>query len=167
MRPSTLSYELHLLVCAHRLLRCLSLILIHSVPPPNLPSVPILKLNCFVQGDDRNQIFSVEIANNKSISALRDAIKEKKKPQLDHVTADSLHLWDVSIADDDDGFEEKVSKVVREQTKLSPVDQLSDVFSGELVRKHVHIVVKSPRIGEWKQLVSCWVTLTSTFQPPN
>jgi hypothetical protein len=50
-----------------------------------------------VLGDnDRSRVFPVEIANNKTIGALKDAIKEKKKPAFDHVPADTLDLWKVS-----------------------------------------------------------------------
>jgi hypothetical protein len=118
----------------------------YPVPAPSSPSVHIFELNCFVQGDDASQVFSVEIANNKPISALRKAIKEEKQPQLDHVTADSLTLWNVSIPVDD-GLKENVSNVIRVQEALSPAVQLSDVFTDVLIQKHVHIIVKSPRIG--------------------
>jgi hypothetical protein len=38
-------------------------------------------------------VSSVEIANNKLISALRDAIKDKKQVALEHVDAGALKLW--------------------------------------------------------------------------
>jgi hypothetical protein len=106
---------------------------IHPVPPPSLPSVPILKLNCFVQGDEPSHVFSVEIASNKLVSALRHAIKDKNPSSFQDVDARSLR---VSIPIDD-GLKENVSNV----HVLSPVDQLSDVFSNVLIQKHVHIVV--------------------------
>ena len=130
---------------------------IHPVPPPSVPSVPILEINCFVHDDDPNHVFPVKIARTESVGTLKDAIKDKNPESFHNVDARSLNLWNVSIAHDD-GFQENVGKVVREQTKLSPVDQLSDVFSGGLVRKHIHIIVKSPRVGEWKRLVGCWST---------
>ncbi len=37
------------------------------------------------------------IAANKSVGSLKDAVKEKKKPEFDHVSADTLVLWKVSI----------------------------------------------------------------------
>jgi hypothetical protein len=89
---------------------CPSSTVIHSVPPPSLPSVPILELNCFLQGDSASQVFSVEIANNKVISALRETIKDKKKHAFEHVDADTLVLWKASIPVND-GFNENVSNV--------------------------------------------------------
>src|SRR6266581_486213 len=35
-------------------------------------------LNCFVLGDNENNVFSVEIAKNKNVSILKDEIKKKK-----------------------------------------------------------------------------------------
>ena len=56
----------------------------------------ILALNCWVLGDRPNHIFTVEIASAKTVSILRHAIKDEKKPQFDDIPADRLHLWQVS-----------------------------------------------------------------------
>jgi hypothetical protein len=56
-----------------------------------------LELNCLVQGDDSRRVFQLEIASTKTVSALKDPIKDKKKPAFDHVPADTLVLWKVSI----------------------------------------------------------------------
>ena len=57
-----------------------------------------LELNCWVLSDgyDPRRIFPVKIAKNETVGTLREAIKEKKKPAFDHLTADSLDLWQVS-----------------------------------------------------------------------
>lgn len=137
---------------SHGIFLCPSLAVIHPVPP-DLLSLPILELNCFVQGDDASQVFPVKIANNKLVSALKEAIKDKKKPALDHVDADSLKLWKVSIPVND-GFKENVSNIeLRDKEALSPVQELSDIFSGVPTRKHVHIIVHAPLASECKWLV--------------
>ena len=56
-----------------------------------------LNLNCLVFGDDGNHIFSVKIAKSKIVCALREAIKSKKRPAFDHIPADALVLWKVSV----------------------------------------------------------------------
>jgi hypothetical protein len=62
-----------------------------------LSSGPLhLKLNCIVLGDDPSHAFEIKIAPTESVSALREVIKDKKKPHFDHVPADSLKLWKVS-----------------------------------------------------------------------
>ena len=49
-----------------------------------------------MQGDEPTHAFPVEIANTKNVGALRDAIKEKKKPiAFANVDPDQLTLWKV------------------------------------------------------------------------
>jgi hypothetical protein len=120
-----------------------SLTVIHPVAPPGLPSVPILELNCLFSDDDPGHVFSIEIANNKPISALQDAIKEMKQVALEYVDADALKLWDVSIADDDD-FEENVSKFefINEKA-LKPMTIFNQIFPKSPEVRHLHIIVRS------------------------
>jgi hypothetical protein len=131
---------------------------IHPVPP-NLPSVPILQLNCFVPGDGRNQVFPVEIANNKPISALKKVIKEEKKVAFEHVDADLLQLWKVSM-EADDRLKENVEKLaLREEKVLSSVARLSTVFSDKLDDERVHVIVSlAPLIGECTSSVALSIT---------
>ncbi|KAH9052999.1 hypothetical protein EDB83DRAFT_2225783, partial [Lactarius deliciosus] len=63
--------------------------------------------NCFVLGEDRNNI-SVKIPNTKNVSTLRQAIKEKNA--IHHVDANTLALWRVSIPDDNN-LELKLSEL--------------------------------------------------------
>jgi hypothetical protein len=49
-----------------------------------------------VNGDGPDHIFDIEITGNKKISALKELIKDKKKPIFDHVPADDLKIWKVS-----------------------------------------------------------------------
>jgi hypothetical protein len=57
-----------------------------------------LELFCWVQGDDPRQAFSLKIAGAETVSALKEAIKEKKKVSFEHVDADTLKLWKVSAS---------------------------------------------------------------------
>jgi hypothetical protein len=57
------------------------------------PDPLTLELNCIVQGDEPTHAFPVEISNTKNVGALRDAIKDKKKPAFETVPADTLKLW--------------------------------------------------------------------------
>ena len=100
-----------------------------------------LALNCLVSGDDTSNIFTIEIANTKNVSTLKDAIKEKKQPAFDHVPADALVLWKVSLPVDDK-LEENFPDLAGE-TPLSPVNKLSKVFS-DVDDMHLHIVVGRP-----------------------
>jgi len=84
---------------------------------------------------------------NKSVGFLKDDIKEEKKPAFDRVPADTLVLWKDSVSIH--GLPEKPSDVnFPHKMLLSPVDILSEVFSGIPKEGHLHIVVKQPTIGK-------------------
>jgi hypothetical protein len=60
----------------------------------------MLNLNCWVLGDDPRRIFSVELQMRKRVDALKDAIKNKIKPEFNHVTANwSCTLEGVYLSD--------------------------------------------------------------------
>ena len=105
-------------------------------------------LNCLVLGDDPSCLFTVEIANNKTVSILRKLIKDEKKPAFDHVPADALVLWKVSIPLNE-SFKNNLSKLdLVEKRPLLPEQELVEIFTGPPpAKKHVHIVVKAPPIG--------------------
>ena len=101
-----------------------------------------LKLNCLVFGDDLNNIFQVTVPGSETIATLKEAIKDKKQVALEHVDADALQLWNVSIVVDD-GFKENVGKVeLRDEEELSPVKKLSAL--DEPHDGHLHIIVSCP-----------------------
>jgi hypothetical protein len=106
-----------------------------------------LLLNCWLVGDDATQVFQVEIANTESVGTLKKAIKEEKKPVLDYLTADSLGLWKDSIPVDRTLRKKLPGLDLTDETQLSAVDDLLDVFRDLPTRKHLHIIIK-PRIGE-------------------
>jgi hypothetical protein len=117
----------------------------HSVPHTSTSlDYPILELNCFVHDDDPRprHVFPVKIARTESVGTLKEAIKDKKQVALEHVDADALQLWNVSIIVDD-GFKENVSKVeLRDEEELSPVKKLSAL--DEPHDGHLHIIVSCP-----------------------
>ena len=57
---------------------------------------PEILLNCSILGPNVARTFSVKILRDESVDVLKYAIKEKKKPKLDHMSADELDLWKVS-----------------------------------------------------------------------
>jgi hypothetical protein len=50
-----------------------------------------------VLGDGPLNVFPVKISKTETVGVLRKLIKDEKRPVFDHVTADSLILWKVSI----------------------------------------------------------------------
>jgi hypothetical protein len=57
----------------------------------------MLNLLCYVRGDDYKNAFRVTIGMEEWVADLKEAIKEKKRPYFDHIPADSLVLWKVSV----------------------------------------------------------------------
>ncbi|KAF8810559.1 hypothetical protein BYT27DRAFT_7091564, partial [Phlegmacium glaucopus] len=53
-------------------------VIINLIPKPQLP-----ELNCLVSDDDRSHIFKIEILDTKTVSDLRESIKEKERPAFD------------------------------------------------------------------------------------
>ena len=103
-----------------------------------------LKLNCWVLGEDSTRIFPVEIDPGKNVGDLKTAIKEEKKPAFDHITADSLEVWNVSIPiDENTNVEAQVKDLkVLEAKSLLPVEPLSDIFRN-VVEKSLHVIVRA------------------------
>ena len=111
-----------------------------------------LDLNCLVLGHDASHIFPIEIAERKTVGALKDAIKDKKEHAFQHVDADNLILWQVSIPVNRN-LTEHLSKLdFVDEGSLLPVEELSDVFSDSPARRHLHIVVRVPPAGECEWL---------------
>ena len=106
-----------------------------------------LHLNCWVFGDDATQVFPVNIMNTESIGTLKKAIKEENPQAFHNIDARSLAVWKVSIPVDR-GLQESLANLdLTDETSLSPVDDLLEVFPDLPPRKHLHIIVK-PRVGE-------------------
>jgi len=106
-----------------------------------------LELNCLVCDDDPSHIFTIEIANTKTVSALKRAIKDENEHLFRHVDAKTLVLWKVSFPAGP-SLEENLSNVkLVGEGSLLPLDELSEVFPEPPVRKHLDIVVGRPPIG--------------------
>jgi len=116
------------------------------IPLASSSSQP-LELNCLVLGDDSSHIFSVKIASTESVFTLKKAIRDEKNNAFQHVDADSLILWKVSIPVGSE-FQDKFSELILDDTKsLSAVDRLSNIFSDVPQDRHLHIVVRAPSVG--------------------
>jgi Crinkler effector protein N-terminal domain len=105
----------------------------------------ILQLNCLVSGDIPGHIFTIEIADNKNVSALKKAIKVEKPDTFKHVEADAIVLWGVSLPYDDSlqGIAAKFKQDFKGAEPLSPIDKLSKVFSN-VDDSRLNIVVGPP-----------------------
>jgi hypothetical protein len=60
----------------------------------------VIQLNCLVFGDDPSHIFVIDIEDTKTVSTLKEVIKDKNKPYFDHVPTCCLDVYKVSIPTD-------------------------------------------------------------------
>jgi hypothetical protein len=95
-----------------------------------------LAINCLVFGEDHT--FLVKIARTESVYTLKDAIKEERK----------LAFQQVSIPVDGNLKLNVEKSNFNPDDKLSSTEELSDVFSEPLPRKHLHLVVERPTVGK-------------------
>jgi len=112
-------------------------------------------------------VFPVEIDREKSVGALKDAIKDKKRNRLHDIDADSLDLWRVSkqiahslplinsqVSIPPEDHDDVLPKIQDPQSivgarKLHPTDLLSEIFGTDCHAKHLHVVVKAFDTGEF------------------
>jgi hypothetical protein len=85
--------------------------------------------------------------DHKTVIDLRKGIKNEKRPEFDHVAADTLVLWKVSIPVVQSLNETLDELDLVDAGSLSPVKKLSTVFADAPEEGHLHVVVKRP-IGE-------------------
>jgi hypothetical protein len=107
-----------------------------------------LSLNCLVHSEVPQRMFTVEVENTENVSILRELIKEKKAPHLDHVAASDLDLWMVDLDLDKLGAEPvHVDHFDTSDVKLlSPHMKLSSIFNHITDDKleHLHIIAMAP-----------------------
>ncbi|KAG0369009.1 hypothetical protein BGZ54_000640, partial [Gamsiella multidivaricata] len=114
-----------------------------------------LKLFCLVSGDSVSRVFPVKVPSDDTVSDLKELIKAKKAPELDDIAADNLTLWHVSIPlTDGDDEHPVILDTLNDKKKLRPATDLSEVFSEEIPRKTVNILVQRPQpVEKWQELI--------------
>ena len=104
----------------------------------------LFNLFCYRRGDAYRHVFGVKIGEDETVAALKKAIKEKCRPDFDHIPADSLILWSVSVPFNSSLYENVERLNLVEDKSLQLLDTLQDVFPSALASKTVHIVVEPP-----------------------
>ena len=97
-----------------------------------------------MRGNHQDRIFPVKIAPTETVGVLKDLIKEKQSPCLNHVVASDLILNQVSLPVDDDLAE------TLKHVNLAPLKSLlplSQVFP-HVEENCLHIVIQAPTTGE-------------------
>jgi Crinkler effector protein N-terminal domain len=101
----------------------------------------LFSLNCLIIGDasDPKNVFTVKIEKTENVSILKDVIKQKNAPHLDHIAPSDLDLFLASSVPKDGDI-----KAIQ---PLENLLSLSEVFD-RVDRKHVHVLVRKPTNGE-------------------
>ncbi|KAG1901794.1 uncharacterized protein F5891DRAFT_1187269 [Suillus fuscotomentosus] len=103
-----------------------------------------LKLNCIVLGNNPRHIFPVDIERTEIVGDLKEVIKDKKRPEFDHVATDRLELWKVDLPINE-MIEHNLNNLTLDPTKsLSPVDEMVEIFPDAPPRKYLHIIIQCP-----------------------
>jgi hypothetical protein len=109
----------------------------------------MLRLFCYVRGDHYTQAFEVKIGKEESVAALKENIKEKAGQTFRDIDDKSLVLWKASVTYNKN-LKENVELLDLDYDKsLEPLDSLSDIFSSELEKKSIHVVIDRPPLSEF------------------
>ena len=115
-----------------------------EVTLPVLDSTQLLSLNCLVLGDEPEKMFTVKILKTENATVLKDRIKEKKAPHLNHIAALDLDLWMVDLRLDELGAE-PVHVNLDNYSKLSPPRwKLLSFFKDTVDDERLHVIAKAP-----------------------
>ena len=108
----------------------------------------MLRLLCYLRGDDRSNAFVVNIDEDEFVADLRKAIKERKSPKFNDIPANSLTLWKASVPYSLNLKKEVEALNLVDDDSLHPPDILSEIFSSGLKSNSVHIIIDRPHSGE-------------------
>ncbi|RHZ67048.1 hypothetical protein Glove_303g133 [Diversispora epigaea] len=131
-----------------------------------------ITLNCLVEKEDPYEnCFEVEIDKARTISALKELIKDKQKPNFDHLPANQLKLWkvNVSLLESNDKLTvlvEKEPAMIEQKLEgerlLAPND-MQDYFSEQPAKKFIHIIVENPPSDREQELLKEIISLKTLF----
>ena len=99
-----------------------------------------ITLSCLVVGENPYEnAFEVDIEKDKSISKLKEAIKEKKQNDFAGVDADKLKLWKVEISGD-----HVDPLTLHDNDELLAINDIGDYWTEKPLKKHIHVLVEPP-----------------------
>ncbi|GBB93399.1 hypothetical protein RclHR1_21600002 [Rhizophagus clarus] len=108
---------------------------------------------CLVVGENPYEnVFEVDIDNNKTVNRLKKTIKEEQPQTFTNVDSKDIKLWKVNIS-----LEEPNEKLVAVNTKINvnikedlggeelpPLSKISKHFTSQPADEHIHIIVQRP-----------------------
>ena len=104
----------------------------------------VFTLNCWARGPDAGRIFEVKISGTETVTALKEAIKDKKPAAFRDVDANALDLYKPREPVPRP-YKDNLGKIILSQDgELLEMgdDKLSEVFPGRApAERHIHIIV--------------------------
>ena len=108
----------------------------------------ILMLSCVILDSQPrlNHIFSVVISDSATVGTLKEEIQKQTRPAFDHIDADTLDLWNVSILAE--GLSDAdLPDLLPNGPMLHPLNKLKPLFPDPPQEGHLHIIIRSPHIA--------------------
>ncbi|RHZ89298.1 hypothetical protein Glove_16g200 [Diversispora epigaea] len=123
-----------------------------------------IKFFCLVEGDSKEEAFEVEIEKKKSVSFLKEKIKEKLHPDFENVATKKIVLWKVNVPSGDDTMEVNVTlSDIQDKLKLSnPTKIINEVFTENVTDDFIKIIIERPSEFINENLVNLWNALKNT-----
>src|SRR5213080_2518600 len=98
-------------------------------------------LFCLIYGDDPTQCaFPIKVSITDTVGDLKKLIKDKKASDFNDITVDKLMLWRVNIPQDELATLDPKTDVEKLDNKLSPLDEIQDIYTKGVRRKYLHII---------------------------
>jgi hypothetical protein len=94
-----------------------------------------------IYGDRLTKFFRIEIERNQLVVDLRELIKRKISPRLDHVPAHFLDLWNVELLKTRDRAPQ--TPELTDEDELDPACTIGEYFPGAPPANTIHIIVKA------------------------
>jgi len=107
-----------------------------------------ITLICLIYGDLTEKAFEVKIEKNKSVSLLKEKIKDKNSNLFDGVDAKDIVLWKVNIPIGGDIMEVDIvlenNKKIGVQKLSYPTKKIDSIFTENITDESIHIIVERP-----------------------
>ncbi|RHZ81236.1 hypothetical protein Glove_122g89 [Diversispora epigaea] len=107
---------------------------------------------CLVKDDPKKNAFEVEIEKNKTVSFLKEKIKEKLHPLFENIAAKDIVLWKVNVPFDDEAMEVDIVLENKEEIGVQelsrPTRKISNVFIEDITDDSIQIIIERPSAGQ-------------------
>jgi hypothetical protein len=104
-----------------------------------------ITLNCLVLDFDSqpnaDEVFPITISRNKTIYALKGAVKDVYKREMDQVPTPRLSIWTADIPIRNSDLNSSVGNILKSVQKAMVIDKLSVLFP-KVNPHNIHILVK-------------------------